>query len=52
MIDLPTTGLRKEDFDQLSGAASSTALYQMIDTLNDIQQEMRFTTHPDVTQKC
>lgn len=48
LIDLPTTGLRKEDFDQLSGAASSTALYQMIDTLNDIQQEMRFTTHPDV----
>lgn len=48
LIDLPETGLRKEDFDQLSGAASSTALYQMIDTLNDIQQEMRFTTHPDV----
>ena len=48
LIDLPATGLRKEDFDQLSGAASSTALYQMIDTLNDIQQEMRFTTHPDV----
>ncbi|MEE6698993.1 DNA polymerase III subunit gamma/tau [Limosilactobacillus fermentum] len=48
LIDLPATGLRKEDFDQLSGAASSTALYQMIDTLNDIQQEMRFTTHPAV----
>lgn len=48
LIDLPATGLRKEDFDQLSGAASSTVLYQMIDTLNDIQQEMRFTTHPDV----
>lgn len=48
LIDLPATGLRKEDFDQLSGAAGSTALYQMIDTLNDIQQEMRFTTHPDV----
>lgn len=48
LIDLPAKGLRKEDFDQLSGAASSTALYQMIDTLNDIQQEMRFTTHPDV----
>jgi DNA polymerase III subunit gamma/tau len=27
LIDLPATGLRKEDFDQLSGAASSTALY-------------------------
>ncbi len=48
LIDLPTTGFVKEDFEQLKNAATPMALYQMIDTLNDIQQEMRFTTHPDV----
>ncbi|MBB1080398.1 DNA polymerase III subunit gamma/tau [Limosilactobacillus sp. STM2_1] len=48
LIKVESTGLKKEDFQQLSQAASSDILYQMIDELNNIQEEMRFTTHPDV----
>lgn len=48
LIKVESTGLKDEDFVELSKAASSTALYRMIDDLNNIQMEMRFTTHPDV----
>lgn len=48
LIKVESTGLKDEDFAELSQAASSTTLYQMIDDLNNIQVEMRFTTHPDV----
>lgn len=48
LITVASTGLKDEDFAELSKAASPTVLYQMIDELNNIQEEMRFTTHPDV----
>lgn len=48
LIKVESTGLKEEDFVELSKAASPTTLYRMIDDLNNIQMEMRFTTHPDV----
>lgn len=48
LISVAATGLKDEDFKSLSAAVSATSLYRMIDELNDIQEEMRFTTHPDV----
>lgn len=48
LIDPATTGLSVEDFDQMSQNATADQLYQMIDVINQIQDEMRFTTHPDV----
>ncbi len=48
LIDPATTGLEADDFDQMSQNASADQLYQMIDVINQIQDEMRFTTHPDV----
>lgn len=48
LIKVESTGLKDDDFTELSKAASSTILYRMIDDLNNIQMEMRFTTHPDV----
>jgi DNA polymerase-3 subunit gamma/tau len=37
-----------DDFVKEAEMVSGMELYQMIDTLNSIQQQMRFTTHPDV----
>lgn len=37
-----------EDFVKEADMVSGSELYEMIDTLNQIQQQMRFTTHPDV----
>lgn len=48
LINVESTGLSDDDFKELSAAASSQRLYKMIDVLNDVQDEMRFTTHPDV----
>ena len=48
LLHVEATGLTTEDFDELIKAADAQTLYSMIDTLNDIQEEMRFTTHPDV----
>jgi DNA polymerase-3 subunit gamma/tau len=48
LISVAATGLKDEDFKELSTAVSAAGLYQMIDELNDIQEEMRFTTHPYV----
>lgn len=48
LISIESTGLKKEDFEEIVQLASSETLYQMIDELNNIQEEMRFTTHPDV----
>ncbi|EEW53831.1 DNA polymerase III subunit gamma/tau [Limosilactobacillus antri] len=48
LIMVESTGLTDEDFQKMSAAAPATVLYQMIDALNGIQEEMRFTTHPDV----
>ena len=48
LIQVASTGLKDEDFQKLSQAASTQLMYQMIDILNQVQDEMRFTTHPDV----
>jgi DNA polymerase-3 subunit gamma/tau len=48
LINVESTGLKEEDFQELTKAATAETLYQMIDELNNIQEEMRFTTHPDV----
>ncbi|MFR0610049.1 DNA polymerase III subunit gamma/tau [Limosilactobacillus mucosae] len=48
LVNVAGSGLKETDFQQLSQAASADELYQMIDELNEIQEEMRFTTHPDV----
>ncbi|WP_444965355.1 DNA polymerase III subunit gamma/tau [Pediococcus pentosaceus] len=37
-----------EAFTEEAAMVTGVELYQMIDTLNSIQQQMRFTTHPDV----
>lgn len=37
-----------DQFVNESKMVTGAELYQMIDTLNDVQQQMRFTTHPDV----
>jgi DNA polymerase-3 subunit gamma/tau len=47
-LDIQSTGLTQEDYEQLSDQLSPNYLYAMIDELNAIQQEMKFTTHPDV----
>lgn len=48
LIEVAATGLKDEDFQELSSVASPQLMYQMIDILNQVQDEMRFTTHPDV----
>lgn len=48
LLKVEQTGLAKEDFDQLAKAAKPQVMYAMIDELNAISDEMRFTTHPDV----
>lgn len=48
LLTLAATGLAAADFEELSQAAAAPVLYTMIDTLNEIQKEMRFTTHADV----
>ncbi len=48
LISVESTGLKQEDFEEIVQLASSATLYRMIDELNNIQEEMRFTTHPDV----
>ena len=37
-----------DQFKNLAGKLTPQRLYEMIDALNDIQQQMRFTTHEDV----
>ena len=37
LISVAATGLKDEDFKELSAAVSAAGLYQMIDELNDIQ---------------
>lgn len=48
LIEIAATGLKEADFQELSQLANAQQLYQMIDVLNQVQDEMRFTTHPDV----
>lgn len=48
LIQIASTGLKESEFTELAQAADSAVLYDMIDELNAVQEEMRFTTHPDV----
>ncbi len=48
LIQIASTGLKESEFTELAQAADSSVLYDMIDELNAVQEEMRFTTHPDV----
>ncbi|WP_137601250.1 DNA polymerase III subunit gamma/tau [Paucilactobacillus nenjiangensis] len=48
MVNVESTGLTTDELTQLGTKVSEEVWYQAIDTLNEIQQEMRFTTHPDV----
>lgn len=48
LIQIASTGLKESEFTELAQAADSNVLYDMIDELNAVQEEMRFTTHPDV----
>lgn len=48
LLPIEQTGLSPKDFDQLAKAATPQLMYSMIDELNAISDEMRFTTHPDV----
>lgn len=48
LINIESTGLSEHDYQALAQKVTGNVWYQMIDQLNDIQQEMRFTTHPDV----
>lgn len=48
LVQVAATGLKNEDFQKLTQLANAQHLYQMIDILNQVQDEMRFTTHPDV----
>lgn len=40
--------LLDEHFKQLSGALSAEQLYAVIDILNETQQQLRFTNHPEI----
>lgn len=48
LVNIAGTGLKEADFQQMNQVVTADVLYQMIDELNEIQEEMRFTTHPDV----
>ncbi|AVK64478.1 DNA polymerase III subunit gamma/tau [Lactobacillus sp. CBA3606] len=48
MVDSVAMGENDDRFQAFAKQIDAEVLYQMIKTLNDIQQQMRFTTHPDV----
>ncbi|QMU07092.1 DNA polymerase III subunit gamma/tau [Levilactobacillus suantsaii] len=48
LVEEAEMGSVGEDFQQLSKQTPATTMYAMINELNTIQQQMRFTTHPDV----
>ncbi|AVK61914.1 DNA polymerase III subunit gamma/tau [Lactobacillus sp. CBA3605] len=48
MVDSVAMGESDDRFQAFAKQIDAEVLYQMIKTLNDIQQQMRFTTHPDV----
>ncbi|WP_261810697.1 DNA polymerase III subunit gamma/tau [Levilactobacillus humaensis] len=48
MVEEAEMGSVSEAFQQLAAATSAQTMYAMINELNAIQQQMRFTTHPDV----
>lgn len=48
MVEEAEMGSVSEDFQTLSKQTPAQTMYAMINELNAIQQQMRFTTHPDV----
>lgn len=48
MIDVGSTSMTDDQYQELTQLADPETIYTMIDQLNEIQGEMRFTTHPDV----
>ncbi|WP_318767090.1 DNA polymerase III subunit gamma/tau [Lactiplantibacillus carotarum] len=48
MVDSVAMGEDDQRFADFAKSIDAEVLYQMVKTLNDIQQQMRFTTHPDV----
>ncbi|MCS6155472.1 DNA polymerase III subunit gamma/tau [Lactiplantibacillus plantarum] len=48
MVDSVAMGEDDQQFEAFAKQIDAEVLYQMVKTLNDIQQQMRFTTHPDV----
>jgi len=48
MVDSVAMGEDDQRFADFAKQIDAEVLYQMIKTLNDVQQQMRFTTHPDV----
>lgn len=48
LINQLELGMVDDTFKTLSQTISAEFLYQMINILNEVQQQMRFTTHPDV----
>ncbi|UQS87004.1 DNA polymerase III subunit gamma/tau [Nicoliella spurrieriana] len=41
-------GIVDDQFKQIATDANANVIYQIIEILNDIQQQMRYTLHPDV----
>ncbi|MFD1316977.1 DNA polymerase III subunit gamma/tau [Loigolactobacillus zhaoyuanensis] len=48
MVEQIELGSVDEQFKQLSQAFAAADLYRAIDVLNDSQQQLRFTNHPDI----
>ncbi|KRN27414.1 dnaX protein [Lactobacillus selangorensis] len=48
MVEKIEMGLIDDTFKQLSQQFTAEQLYQMIEILNETQQQLRFTNHPDV----
>ncbi|MFC6289463.1 DNA polymerase III subunit gamma/tau [Levilactobacillus angrenensis] len=48
LVEEAEMGSVSEDFQQLAKQTPAQTMYAMINELNAIQQQMRFTTHPDV----
>ncbi|MDN5953619.1 MAG: DNA polymerase III subunit gamma/tau [Loigolactobacillus coryniformis] len=48
MVEKIELGSIDDQFKQLSQAFAADELYRVIDVLNDSQQQLRFTNHPDI----
>lgn len=48
LVEEAEMGSVSADFQQLAAQTPAATMYAMINELNAIQQQMRFTTHPDV----
>lgn len=48
MVEESELGVIDEEFKQLTSIVDAQRVYRMIVDLNDIQNQMRYTMHPDV----